>query len=173
MSIVSEDRRGHSGLSVWLIGLAVVLVVALGLWTLAARGGSSRPVLAVGSQRGGTKALMLASGALDGAPYRVEWSEFPAAQNLLEAIGAGAVDLGMASDAPFQFAYQNGQPLKAVAALSARPRPTDRWPCSSREARRCAVPPICGASASPPGKAPSGTTPCCACSKPTGSSPMM
>jgi sulfonate transport system substrate-binding protein len=123
MSIVSEGRRGHSGLTVWLIGLAVVLVVALGLWTLAGRGGSSRPVLAVGSQRGGTKALMLASGALDGAPYRVEWSEFPAAQNLLEAIGAGAVDLGMASDAPFQFAYQNGQPLKAVAALSARPRP--------------------------------------------------
>jgi len=70
MSIVSEDRRGHSGLSVWLIGLAVVLVVALGIWTLAARGGSSRPVLAVGSQRGDTKALMLASGVLDGAPFR-------------------------------------------------------------------------------------------------------
>jgi ABC-type amino acid transport substrate-binding protein len=138
MSIVSEDRRGHSGLSVWLIGLAVVLVVALGIWTLAARGGSSRPVLAVGSQRGGTKALMLASGALDGAPYRVEWSEFPAAQNLLEAIGAGAVDLGMASDAPFQFAYQNGQPIKAVAALG--PSAPTRIAGRARPARLAAAP---------------------------------
>jgi sulfonate transport system substrate-binding protein len=80
-------------------------------------------VLHIGSQRGGTKALLLSSGALEGAPYKIEWSEFPAAQNLLEAIGAGAVDLGMAGDAPFQFAYQSGQPIKAIGALAARPRP--------------------------------------------------
>ncbi len=77
----------------------------------------------VGSQRVGTKALMLASGVLDGAPYKVDWSEFPAAQNLQEAIGAGAVDVGVAGDAPFQFAYQSGQPVKAIGALAARPRP--------------------------------------------------
>lgn len=104
-----------------------VLVVALlalgGIWLWLSRGGSSAPVLNVGSQRGGTKALMLASGVLDGAPYKIEWSEFPAAQNLLEAIGAGAVDVGLAGDAPFQFAYQSGQPIRAVGGLSARPRP--------------------------------------------------
>ena len=49
-------------------------------------------VLKVGSQKGGTKALMTASGALAGAPYKIEWSEFAAAQPLLEAIAAGAVD---------------------------------------------------------------------------------
>ena len=72
--------------------------------------------LHVGSQKGSTKAMMVASGALDGATYRVEWSEFPAAQPLLEAIGSGAVDLGLAGDAPFMFAYQGGSPIKAIAA---------------------------------------------------------
>ena len=103
--------------------LVLVLVVLGGLWLWSGRAGKSEPLLNVGSQRGGTKALMLASGVLDGAPYQVDWSEFPAAQNLLEAIGAGAVDVGLAGDAPFQFAYQSGQPIKAVGGLSASPRP--------------------------------------------------
>ncbi len=81
-------------------------------------------VLHVGSQRGGTKAVMLASGALEGAPYKVEWSEFAAAQPLLEAIGAGAVDVGVAGDAPFMFAYQSGSPIKAVGAQFVKERPT-------------------------------------------------
>ncbi len=77
------------------------------------------PVLKVGSQKGGTKALVLASGVLDGAPYRVEWSEFPAAQHLLEAVGAGAVDLGAVGDAPFLFAYASGGKVRAVHASKA------------------------------------------------------
>jgi sulfonate transport system substrate-binding protein len=101
----------------------VVLVLAAGVYAWLGRGPAAGGVLNVGSQRGGTKALLLASGALKGAPYRVAWSEFPAAQNLQEAIGAGAVDVGIAGDAPFQFAYQSGQPIKAIAALAARPRP--------------------------------------------------
>ena len=79
-------------------------------------------VLRVGSQKGGTKALMLGSGALEGVPYRVEWAEFPAAQHLLEALGAGAVDVGMVGDAPYLFGYQTGKPIKAVAARVMRPR---------------------------------------------------
>lgn len=84
--------------------------------------GTNADVLRVGSQKGGTKALMLASGALDGAPYKVEWSEFPAAQNLLEALGSSAVDLGLVGDAPFQFAYQAGSPIKAVGAQRSQAR---------------------------------------------------
>lgn len=80
------------------------------------RGGATRPVLRVGSQKGSAKALLLSSGLLQGASYDVEWSEFPAAQNLLEAIGSGAVDVGLIGDAPFQFAYQSGSPIKAVSA---------------------------------------------------------
>jgi sulfonate transport system substrate-binding protein len=75
-------------------------------------------VLNVGSQRGSTKAVMLASGALAGAGYHVEWSEFPAAQNLLEALGSGAVDVGLVGDAPYQFAFQSGSPIQAVGAMA-------------------------------------------------------
>jgi sulfonate transport system substrate-binding protein len=81
--------------------------------------------LKIGSQKGGTKALMLSSGALEGIGYQIEWAEFPAAQNLLEAVGNGAVDVGLAGDAPFQFAYQSGLPIKAVAAQRTDPRPTE------------------------------------------------
>lgn len=102
-----------------LIGLAATGLIA----------GCGRGVgadgLKVGSQKGGTKALMLSSGALEGVGYRLEWAEFPAAQNLLEAVGSGAVDVGLAGDAPFQFAYQSGLPIKAVSAQRSDPRPSE------------------------------------------------
>lgn len=86
---------------------------------------SAADTLRVGSQKGGTKALMLASRALDGIDYKVEWAEFPAAQNLLEAVGNNAVDVGVAGDAPFLFAYQSGLPIKAVSAQRVDPRPSE------------------------------------------------
>lgn len=97
-----------------LIG-ALGLSAAAGLAACRPAGGG-QPVLKIGSQKGGTRALMLASGALDGAPFRVEWSEFAAAQPLLEAIGAGAVDAGAVGDAPFLFAYASGAKIRAVQA---------------------------------------------------------
>jgi sulfonate transport system substrate-binding protein len=78
--------------------------------------GGGQPVLKVGSQRGGTRAVLIASGALEGVPYKIDWSEFPAAAPLLEAVSAGAVDLGEAGDAPFLFAYAGGAKIKAVQA---------------------------------------------------------
>jgi sulfonate transport system substrate-binding protein len=107
----------------WPILLLVAALLGGGIWAWYGRVANAGPVLNIGSQRGGTKALMLASGALKGAPYHVQWSEFPAAQTLLEAIGAGAVDIGLVGDAPFQFAYQSGQPIVAVAAQTAQGRP--------------------------------------------------
>lgn len=89
------------------------------------RRASAADTLRVGSQKGGTKALMLASDALDGIDYKVEWAEFPAAQNLLEAVGNGAIDVGVAGDAPFLFAYQSGLPIKAVSAQRVDPRPAE------------------------------------------------
>ncbi|USQ98308.1 ABC transporter substrate-binding protein [Caulobacter sp. RL271] len=95
-----------------------LLVTSLAFVGLAAcsRAGGGASVLKVGSQRGGTKAVLIASGALEGAPYRIEWSEFPAAAPLLEAVSAGAVDLGEAGDAPFLYAYAGGAKIKAVQA---------------------------------------------------------
>lgn len=97
-----------------LIGAALVAIVVIGFGAAQWRGGDNK-VLRVANQKGQVKSMMIASGALDGAPYTVEWSEFPAAQPLLEAVGSGAADLGLAADAPFIFAYQSGSPVKAIA----------------------------------------------------------
>jgi sulfonate transport system substrate-binding protein len=72
--------------------------------------------LKVASQKGNTRALVEAAGVLEGAPYRVAWSEFGAASPLLEALGAGAVDIGGVGDAPFLFAFAAGAKIKAVFA---------------------------------------------------------
>jgi sulfonate transport system substrate-binding protein len=102
----------------WLATLGLALLTL----TLAACGKppqTASGVLKVGSQKGGERALVIASGVLEGAPYTVEWSDFPAAQHLLEALAAGAVDLGLVGDAPFLFAYAGGAKIKAVQASAA------------------------------------------------------
>jgi len=100
------------------IALSLVVSIAVGLTGCGRHAGpAGAGVLKVASQRGGTRALMEAAGALNGAPYKVEWSEFPSAQTLLEALGAQAVDAGAVGDAPFMFAYANGARIKAVQAL--------------------------------------------------------
>lgn len=104
----------------------LVAAVAVGLAGCHREAASSAPpgdaaILKVASQRGGTRAIVEASGVLEGAPYKVEWSEFPSAQTLLEALSAGAVDAGAVGDAPFMFAYASGSKIKAVQALQSDP----------------------------------------------------
>jgi len=77
---------------------------------------SEATVLKIGSQKGSTRALLEASGVLQGAPYRVAWSEFGAASPLLEALADGAVDVGGVGDAPFVFAYAAGAPVQVIFA---------------------------------------------------------
>jgi sulfonate transport system substrate-binding protein len=74
-------------------------------------------VLRVGDQKGGSRALMEAAGVLDNLPYKLEWKEFAAAAPLLEALNAGAIDTGIAGDAPFTFAAAAGSPIKAIFAV--------------------------------------------------------
>ena len=57
-----------------------------------------RAPLRVGSQRGGLQSLLEASGQARDLPYRIEWSEWQAAQPILEALNAGAVDIGSMGD---------------------------------------------------------------------------
>ncbi|TXM78849.1 ABC transporter substrate-binding protein [Methylobacterium sp. WL69] len=80
----------------------------------------AQEVLRVGNQRGNARALMEAAGVLDGLPYRLAWSEFPAAAPLLEALNAGAIDAGGVGDAPFTFAAAAGVPVKAFLAFRNR-----------------------------------------------------
>jgi len=76
-------------------------------------------VLKVASQKGSTRAVLQASGALAGLTYRIDWSEFGAAAPLLEALSAGAADVGAVGDAPFIYAYAAGGRIRAVTALEA------------------------------------------------------
>ncbi len=69
----------------------------------------SKVTLTVGDQKGGSKALLAASGQLDKLPYKVKWKEFTSGPPLLEALNAGAIDLGGVGNTP---------PLFAAAAKS-------------------------------------------------------
>lgn len=81
-----------------------------------ARAQAAPRTLRVGNQRGGLRSLLEVSGLARDLPYRIEWSEFPAAQPLLEALNANAVDLGSMGDLNFFSVYSSGAPIKAIAA---------------------------------------------------------
>lgn len=76
-------------------------------------------VIKVGDQRGGIQPLMAAAGVLQGAAYGVEWSQFAGAPMLLEALNAGAIDMGGIGDAPFVSAVAATIPMKAVSTTRA------------------------------------------------------
>ena len=79
------------------------------------------PVLRIGNQKGGLRSLIEASGVGRDLPYRIEWSEFPAAAPLLEALNAGALDLGYQGDLAFLTVAASGAPLRGIGI--ARPSP--------------------------------------------------
>jgi len=89
--------------------------VALALPALSLRA-QSRPILKAGDQKGGLRALLEAAGGLEGLPYDIQWSEFPAAAPLAEALNANAVDSGPIGDAPLIFALAAGTRVKAIGA---------------------------------------------------------
>ena len=70
--------------------------------------------LRVGDQKGGNRSLLEISGFAKDLPYKIEWSEFPAAAPILEAINAGALDVGYTGDLSFLTVYAAGAPIKAI-----------------------------------------------------------
>ncbi|GAA4135207.1 ABC transporter substrate-binding protein [Actinomadura keratinilytica] len=98
--------------------VAPLLAVALGCAAVACSAGDDRVTLRVGDQTGMTESRLKAAGLLDDVPYRIEWSQFPAALPLHEALRAGAVDIGGAADSPTVAAIAGGSKIKAVAAWS-------------------------------------------------------
>jgi sulfonate transport system substrate-binding protein len=71
-------------------------------------------VLRVGDQKGGNRSLLEISGLAKDLPYKIEWSEFPAAAPILEAINTGALDVGYTGDLAFLTVYATGAPIKAI-----------------------------------------------------------
>ena len=83
-------------------------------------------VLRVGYQKYGSLVLLKGRGTLERAlrplGYEVAWSEFPSGPPLMEALNAGAIDLGSAGEAPPVFAQAASPELRYVAAEPPAPR---------------------------------------------------
>jgi len=79
-------------------------------------------VLRVGDQKGGNRALLEFSGYAKELPYTIAWSEFPAAAPILEALNAGALDVGYTGDLSLLTAYAAGAPIKAIGGTRSDPR---------------------------------------------------
>lgn len=112
---------------------ALFLAAAASSVALAACGGGSsgaddKPVLKVGDQKGGIRSVLTAAGELENLPYKIEWADMPAAAPLLEALSAGALDMGSSSAPPFLFAYGNGAQIRAIMVT----RVVERGPQAGR-----------------------------------------
>ena len=93
---------------------ASLLAAAVTLSTTAASFAADTVVLRVGDQKGGNRSLLEISGYAKDLPYKIEWSEFPAAAPILEALNAGALDVGYTGDLSFLSVYAAGAPIKAI-----------------------------------------------------------
>ncbi|HEV7439717.1 MAG TPA: sulfonate ABC transporter substrate-binding protein [Methylobacterium sp.] len=105
----------------WLLLTALAFAC---LMTLTAH--AQERVVRIGYQKYGTLVLLKARGTLEprlkALGYRVTWSEFPSGPPLLEALNAGAVDLGSAGETPPIFAQAASDALTYVAHEPAAPR---------------------------------------------------
>ncbi|KPN90260.1 ABC transporter substrate-binding protein [Pseudomonas nunensis] len=102
--------------------LLLSLFCTLG-FTATSHAADLQPLL-VANQKSSIKVLLEVSGELKDVPYEIQFSEFPAAAPLGEALNAGAVDIGALGDAPYVFALGAGAPLKVVSIIHAEGRYT-------------------------------------------------
>jgi sulfonate transport system substrate-binding protein len=93
---------------------AALVATAITLSSVLAALADDAIVLRVGDQKGGNRSLLDISGFGKDLSYKIEWSEFPAAAPILEALNAGALDVGYTGDLSFLSVYASGAPIKAI-----------------------------------------------------------
>ena len=81
----------------------------------AAAAKSTGTVLNLGDQQQDLETLLTASGALSGAPYKVNFIEFGSGPLVDAGFAAHRIDLGFMGDLPASLAVRSGLPVKAVA----------------------------------------------------------
>ena len=82
----------------------------------------SQVTLHIGDQAGsGSQALLTAAGLISKLPFKVTWSDFTSGPPMLQAMAAGAVDIGSVGNAPPVFAAAGGDNLAIVGAFQANP----------------------------------------------------
>ncbi|MFE4367931.1 ABC transporter substrate-binding protein [Streptomyces sp. NPDC056835] len=106
-----------------LLPLALLLTACSGSSSADDSGGAGGSVdgkgsltLNIGDQKGGSEAVLRAAGELDDLPYQVKWSTFTSGPPMLEAVNAGAVDLGSVGNTPPVFAAGAKSKITVVAA---------------------------------------------------------
>lgn len=92
-----------------VIGLSVAAILPF-----TAVEAQEKPVLVVGDQAFNAQSLFEASGVLRDAPYTVAWKQFPAGTPVIEAVNAGALDIGLQGDGPVLFLAAQGAPIKVI-----------------------------------------------------------
>lgn len=105
---------------VYFSSRVALCLIAVGFSSVSGGVARAEEELVVADQKGQQKALMQAAGTDQKLPYRIHWVEFEAAAPLLQALGAGAVDTGIAGDGPFIFAWGAGLPIRAVWLIPPR-----------------------------------------------------
>jgi sulfonate transport system substrate-binding protein len=95
------------------------VALAAGIALAAAAGArADDKVVRIGFQKYGTLILLKTKGLLEEKlkpqGYTVEWTEFPAGPQLLEALNVGSIDFGTTGEAPPIFAQAAGAPLVYV-----------------------------------------------------------
>ncbi|WP_027507065.1 ABC transporter substrate-binding protein [Rhodococcus sp. UNC23MFCrub1.1] len=128
---MSSSHRSH--LARVLAALAVLTVGAAGLTACVSResasSSSEAPALVstddlaavtldVGDQKGGTEALLRASGELDGTPYDVAFSTFTSGPPQVEAATAGQIDFAVTGNTPPLFGVAANARIKIVSAYA-------------------------------------------------------
>ncbi len=95
----------------------LALAGSIAMATVAA-GHAEDKVVRIGFQKYGTLILLKTKGLLEEklkpTGYTVEWTEFPAGPQLLEALNVGSIDFGTTGEAPPIFAQAAGAPIVYV-----------------------------------------------------------
>jgi sulfonate transport system substrate-binding protein len=104
---------------------ATLFSATMGVAIAASAFAADTVTLRVGDQKGGNRSLLEISGYAKDLPYRIEWSEFPAAAPILEALNAGALDVGYTGDLSFLTVYAAGAPIKAIGGTRSDARRRD------------------------------------------------
>lgn len=102
-----------------------VLGLALTLWPAAQAQSDAPAQLRIGFQKSAVNLVILKQqGALEKRfpASKVQWVEFPAGPQLLEALAVGSLEIGLTGDSPPVFAQAAGKDLRYVGAEPPKPR---------------------------------------------------
>lgn len=110
---------------VFIIALISILGLLVGCTKQQSAEGK-KDVIRIGYQKGNTLHILKSQGTLEKRlakeNIKVEWSPFPMGSVLLEALNAGSIDFGHASDGNSVFAQAGGKPVIYVASESPYPK---------------------------------------------------